>query len=157
MERFCWLLSRLSNIVPTAAMQAAHRGQASKLHFSLIVDFVFRDWIRRWRLFLNCWRTWRRDARTLLLSVDQKNDSTVSLVKLSLAVHCTVVCFCISLSSARKFGTEPSQRYLLKTILFTNAAKNEMAAVQKETSSSITLKGSTEIVADFFGNNQLYD
>jgi len=32
-----------------------------------------------------------------------------------------------------------------------------MAAVQKETSSSITLKGSTEIVADFFGNNQLYD
>jgi len=31
-------------------------------------------------------------------------------------------------------------------------AKSKMASVQKETSSAITLKGSTEIVADFFGN-----
>jgi len=46
-------------------------------------------------------------------------------------------------------------RYLLKTILFTNTAKNKMASVQKETSSSITLKGSTEIVADFFGNEHI--
>jgi len=31
-----------------------------------------------------------------------------------------------------------------------------MATVQKETSSSITLKGSTEIVADFFGTKRTY-
>ena len=30
-----------------------------------------------------------------------------------------------------------------------------MASVQKETSNSITLKGSTEIVADFFGNKHI--
>ena len=31
-----------------------------------------------------------------------------------------------------------------------------MATLQKETSSSITLKGSTEIVADFFGTKHSY-
>ena len=31
-----------------------------------------------------------------------------------------------------------------------------MATLQKETSSSITLKGSTEIVADFFGTVHTY-
>ena len=37
------------------------------------------------------------------------------------------------------------------------SAKNKMASVQKETSSAITLKGSTEIVADFFGKEHISD
>jgi len=43
--------------------------------------------------------------------------------------------------------------YLLDIILFVYyAAKTKMATVQNEISNAITLKGSTEIVADFFGN-----
>ena len=35
------------------------------------------------------------------------------------------------------------------------SAKNKMASVQKETNNAITLKGSTEIVADFFGKENI--
>jgi len=42
---------------------------------------------------------------------------------------------------------------LLESSFVYLAAKNKMASVQKETSSAITLKGSTEIVADFFGSS----